>query len=282
MAAAGNAIFTLERIEKLGEREFELFSKLIYEKTGIFLKPEKRELLNARLAKRLRALGLSSFRDYYDLVVNDPGGNELVQLIDAVSTNFTSFFREPAHFDLLRETILPAMAGRRPLRFWSAACSSGEEPYTLAMVVDDFFRRQGERADFIVQATDISTRVLAMAEKGVYPEERVRTVPQELLRRYFQKGVGRSAGLVRVKDELKRFVRFSRFNLMEQFRWQEPFEVIFCRNVMIYFNRETQERLVGKFYRALAPGGYLIIGHSESISRLRHDFVQVGATAYRR
>ena len=286
MAVPGGGLFTLERVEKLGDREFRLFSSLIYEKTGIFLKPEKKELLNARLAKRLRALGLTSFRDYYDLVVSDASGNELVQLIDAVSTNFTSFFREKAHFDFLQEKILPEMSagpGRRdPLLFWSAASSSGEEPYTLAMVVDDYFRRRGEAANFRVEATDISTRVLAAAEKGVYPEDRVHTVPREMLKRYFQKGVGRSAGYVRVKDSLKRFVRFSRFNLMDEFRWQEPFDVIFCRNVMIYFNRETQERLVGKFYDAIVPGGYLIIGHSESISRLKHNFRQVAATAYRR
>ncbi len=271
-------------MEKLGDREFRLFSSLIYEKAGIYLKPEKKELLNARLAKRLRALGLSSFREYYDLVISDSTGQELVQLIDAVSTNFTSFFREKAHFDFLLERVLPEISGGRkgPLLFWSAASSSGEEPYTLAMVVDDYFYRRGETGDFLVEATDISTKVLAMAEKGIYPEERVNTVPREMLKRYFQKGVGRSAGYVKVKESLKRFVRFSRFNLMDEFRWKDPFDVIFCRNVMIYFNRETQERLVRKFYNALVPGGYLIIGHSESISRLNHDFIQVAATAYRR
>jgi len=277
-------LFSLEGMEKLGDREFELFSRLIYEKVGIFLKPEKKELLNARLSKRLRALGLKSFRDYYERVIADASGQELVLLIDAVSTNFISFFRERAHFDFLVSTVLPELCARgtRELDFWSAACSSGEEPYTMAMVLDDYFRSRSQNINFLIQATDISTRVLATAEKGVYPEERVKTVPREMLKRYFQKGVGRSAGYVKVKEELKRLVKFKRFNLMEEFRWEKSFDVIFCRNVMIYFNRETQEKLVKKFFNALSPGGYLFIGHSESISRLDHGFKQMAATAYRR
>ncbi len=284
-AGAGNKKnFSFETVEKLDDREFGLFSSLIYEKVGIFLKPEKKELLNARLSKRMRKLGINGFRKYYDLVTADSSGQELVLLIDAVSTNFTSFFREKAHFDLLVEMVLPELGGKSPgeLSVWSAACSSGEEPYTLAMVIDDYFRARGRASTFTIQATDISTRVLAAADKAVYPEERVKTVPAEMLKRYFQKGVGRSAGYVKIKDPLKRHVNFKRLNLIEEFRWGNCFDIIFCRNVMIYFDRETQEKLVRKFFNALSPGGYLFIGHSESISRLDHGFKQVATTAYRR
>jgi len=285
LPAGKKGFFSFEGVEKLGDREFALFSSLIYEKVGIYLKPEKKELLNARLSKRMRALGVRNFKDYYELVVADRSGSELVLLIDAVSTNFTSFFREKAHFDFLVEKVLPELSTRASegVKLWSAACSSGEEPYTLAMVLEEYFRSRGSGSSgFNIQATDISTKVLATADKGVYPEERVRTVPPEMLKRYFQKGVGRSSGYVKVKDPLKQHVEFRRLNLMEDFPWKNGFEIIFCRNVMIYFDRDTQERLVKKFYDSLVPGGYLFIGHSESISRLDHGFKQVAATAYRK
>jgi chemotaxis protein methyltransferase CheR len=270
---------------KLSEAQFKKFSELIYRQAGIHLKPEKIELLNTRLGKRLRACGIDTYKKYYDLVVNDQTGSELVQLINCVSTNFTSFFREHSHFDFLTSTVLPhfykELQGRREIVLWSAACSSGEEPYTMAMVAEEFLRHQvGCR--YRIQATDISTKVLAHAEQGVYSLERLEKVPPELLRKYFRKGVGQSQGYVKVKEQLKRQVSFKRFNLMDDFPWHGELHVIFCRNVMIYFNRTTQQQLVQKFYRSLAPGGYLFIGHSESLASLTHDFTQVAATAYRK
>ncbi len=270
---------------QLTDVQFQKFSALVYEKAGIYLKPEKKELLNARLGKRLRALGLDSFKSYYDYLMRDASGDELVQMIDVVSTNFTSFFRESAHFDLLGNRVLPEITSsnrrKREITLWSSACSSGEEPYTMAMVVAGFLE-QHPGWTFRLLATDISTKVLAQAQRGVYPDERIAKVPSSYLKRYFQKGVGGSRGYVKVKEGLQRHVTFSRFNLMHEFPWREELDVIFCRNVMIYFNRETQQELVAKFHRALVPGGYLFIGHSESITSLKHDFTQVDATAYQK
>lgn len=270
--------------QQLSDGLFQKFSDLVYEKTGIFLKPEKKELLNARLGKRLRATGIDSFKKYYEFVIHDRSGDELVHLIDSVSTNFTSFFRENSHFEILRTTVLPAFVkeGRgknKEILLWSSASSSGEEPYTMAMVMEEFVcQHPGLR--YRIMATDISTRVLAQAKRGVYADERIDKVPKLFLKKYFQKGVGTSDGFVKVKENLRRMVHFDRFNLMGDFPWREAIDVIFCRNVMIYFNRETQQELVKKFYQALTPGGYLFIGHSESISGLKHDFIQVDATAY--
>ena len=272
------------RYQQLNDTLFQKFSDLVYEKTGIFLKPEKKELLNARLGKRLRATGIASFKEYYEYVIRDKSGDELVQLIDSVSTNFTSFFRENSHFEILSSTVLPAFVkeGRgkhKEILLWSSASSSGEEPYTMAMVVDDFVCRH-PGTHYRILATDISTRVLAQAKRGVYAEERIAKVPKPFLKKYFQKGVGSSDGYVKVKEDLRRMVHFDRFNLMGEFPWREAIDVIFCRNVMIYFNRETQQELVSKFYEALTPGGYLFIGHSESITGLKHSFIQIDATAY--
>ena len=273
------------RYQQLTDPQFQKFSALVYEKTGIYLKPEKKELLNARLGKRLRALGIDSFKRYYEYVTHDSSGDELVQLIDAVSTNFTSFFRESSHFDLLVSRVLPEVLSRggrsKEFLVWSSACSSGEEPYTIAMVVDDFLR-QHSGWSYKIMATDISTKVLGQGQRGVYTSDRITKVPAPFLKKYFKKGVGRSAGYVKVKDALRRQISFERFNLMHEPPWRESLDVVFCRNVMIYFNRETQQELVNKFYNALIPGGYLFIGHSESISSLNHKFVQVDATAYQK
>ncbi|HET98503.1 MAG TPA: protein-glutamate O-methyltransferase CheR [Desulfurivibrio alkaliphilus] len=273
------------RKAQLSEAVFRKFSALVYQKTGIYLKAEKKELLNARLGKRLRALSMDSFSDYYDYVLNDTSGEELVQMIDVVSTNFTSFFRENSHFELLTSQVLPELAsrggGKKELVIWSAAASSGEEPYTIALVTEDFFADKPGWS-YRILATDISTRVLAHARRGVYSLDRVAKVPQSYLKKYFQRGVGKAEGNVRVKEFLRRRISFERFNLMDNFPWNGGLDVIFCRNVMIYFNRETQQVLLNKFHQALAPGGYLFIGHSESISSLKHGFSQIASTAYRK
>ena len=276
----------LNRGEPLSEALFQKFSALVYEKTGIYLKPEKRELLNARLGKRLRTTGIKSFKEYYEYVMHDRSGDELVQLIDVVSTNFTSFFREQAHFDFLIQKILPELVSEektrgRELVFWSSASSSGEEPYTMAMVLEEFAQSQpGFR--YRIMATDISTRVLEQAKLGVYTDDKICKVPTIYLKKYFQRGVGRSAGYVKIKANIRNKVAFNHFNLMGKFPWNENLDIIFCRNVMIYFNRETQQELARKFYNALIPGGYLFIGHSESISSLSHEFVQLDATVYKK
>ncbi len=174
-----------------------------------------------------------------------------------------------------------AAGNKNPLRIWSAACSSGEEPYTLAMVLEEYFLRHPGRG-YRILATDISTRVLEQARKGVYPAERMDKVPEQFLRRYFQRGVGKSTGYFRVKAAIRERITFQHLNLMERFPWQHEMDVIFCRNVMIYFDRQTQQQLVQKFYDALVPGGFLLIGHSESISSLSHHFHQLEATVFQK
>jgi len=271
----------------LSDLEFEKFSALIYETVGIHLKPEKKELLNARLSKRLRACNISSFKGYYDFIRTPAQKDaEWVDFLDAVSTNFTSFFRENAHFDYLTSVALPELTtlrggGSAELSCWSSASSSGEEPYTIAMVLDDFINQHpGLRVKIL--ATDISSRVLKRAVSGVYQVEQATKVPPEFLKRYFKKGVGSSAGKIKLKEEIRKMVSFKRFNLMHNFPWTGEMDVIFCRNVMIYFDKVTQEKLIRKFYGCLRQGGYLFIGHSESIASINHDFHQVEATTYRK
>jgi len=273
-------------VNQITDKDFKKFSELIYEQTGIFMKPEKKELLNARLGKRLRITGLDSFKKYYDYILSpEQKEKEFVHFLDSVSTNFTSFFREISHFEFLTKTVLPELAlkygGRRDAFVWSAASSSGEEPFTLAMICQEF-ARTNSNFPFRILATDISTRVLAAAAKGVYALSQTTKAPPDMLQMYFQKGTGKSAGKVRIKDEVKRHVTFQRFNLMNDFPWHEEMDVIFCRNVMIYFDRPTQERLIQKFYNCLVKGGYLFIGHSESISGIKHSFAQAEATTYQK
>lgn len=265
---------------------FQQYRTLIYQKTGINLSSEKKELLHARLGKRLRACGLETYEEYYKLIVNDQGGDEFTQFVNSVSTNFTSFFREQNHFNVLVGTILPALAHRavterRPLTLWSSACSSGEEPYTLAMVLDEYFSQE-RGSGYRIIATDISTKVLDQAKRGIYSLDRIDKVPQAYLKKYLLKGVGKSAGYVKMKPSLREAISFRHFNLMESFPWRAEIDVIFCRNVMIYFDRQTQQQLINKFYDCLTPSGYLIIGHSESISSLEHRFKQIEATVFRK
>ena len=272
--------------QQLTDAEFKKFSELIYEHAGIYLKAEKKELLNARLGKRLRACGIKSYKEYFEFISRpDQQDKEFVQFLDSVSTNFTSFFREITHFDFLKAKVLPELVagnpGGREFFFWSSASSSGEEPYTMAMILQEF-ARTNSNFRYKILATDISTKVLKMAARGVYKEEQIGKVPKEFLKKYFQRGIGKNAGNIRVKKELRNQVTFKRFNLMHDFPWKGEMDVIFCRNVMIYFDQQTQARLVHKFYDCLRPGGYLFIGHSESISSIKHKFVQVEATTYKK
>lgn len=270
---------------RLSPAEFAQFRRLVHRHAGIFLSEQKRELVQGRLLRLVRERNLASFQDYYDLVVADQSGRELLRLLDAVSTNQTAFWREPGHFRFLLEELLPAWrrAGRRGLawRLWSAGCATGEEAYSLAMVLWESLGEGGAK-NWLVWASDLSTRVLAVAAQGVYPAERLSPLPPGWGRRFFLKGTGRFAGFVRVKPALRQRVRFFRSNLMEEFPFREELDLILCRNVMIYFAKDTQAELVEKFHRVLAPGGYLFIGHSESLCNLKHRFTYVRPTIYRK
>ncbi len=266
----------------LTDKEFEQFKSLIYEQVGITLDAPKKTLLTQRLGKRLRELELSTYQAYFDRVTSKGGGEELTQLVDLISTNKTDFFREPVHFDFLREEVLPHVEATRTLRVWSSASSSGEEPYTIAMTLNDAIS-DCSQWDIKILASDISTRILAKAASGVYDDERVMQLPQDVVRRHFLRGKGEQTGKLKVRKHLSDLIVFRRVNLMAPaFPIKTPLDVIFCRNVMIYFDRPTQEALVGKFYRYLRPGGFLFIGHSESLQWVEHQFDYIKPTIYQK
>lgn len=267
---------------EISTEEFQRFRTLIYDESGITLNDQKQGLVASRLSKRLRDLKLSTFSDYYEQVTRDSSREEFTRMLDLISTNKTDFFREPKHFDFLREEILPQVGDEKRIRIWSSACSTGEEPYTIAMTLYEGVSDPAQW-DFKILASDLSTRVLAKAAAGVYDAERVGDVPRELVKRHFLRGHGNSESLLKVKPHLSAMVQFRRLNLMdEQFPIKSPLDLIFCRNVMIYFDRPTQERLVNKFYRYLKPGGHLFIGHSESLQWVTHPFTVVAPTIYRK
>ena len=280
------AKFPLSSTIELTDGEFEKISRLVYEQCGINLSEGKKELVRARLGKRIREGQFKSFKDYYRYVVEDPSGDELIYLLDSISTNFTSFFREISHFDYLRSRMVPEwMAAKRiggyTLRIWSAGCSSGEEPYSIVVVLLDTIKNPSAW-DLSVLGTDISSKVLKTAQSGIYPKERIRAVPKNVVKRYFLRGDHQWQDYVKVKDQVRQYVHFKRLNLMEPFSFKEPFDCIFCRNVMIYFDKKTQAALVNRFYGLLQKGGYLVIGHSESLTGIQHPFVYLKPTIYKR
>jgi chemotaxis protein methyltransferase CheR len=268
----------------LADAEFEFIRHVIGENAGIVLGPNKRQLVQGRLARRLRELGLPSYEAYCDHVRNS-GPEELVGLINALTTNVTAFFRENHHFEALGAYMIPEALQRnqhsRRLRIWSAGCSTGEEPYCIAMVASAAMP-PGARWDLKILATDIDSDVVAAAQAGIYPMERLSSVPQAQLRRCFRKGTGANAGQALVQPDIARLVSFRTLNLLQQWQMSGPFDVIFCRNVMIYFDQATRERLVARFGAMLVPDGYLCLGHSESIHAAPGPFRLVGRTIYRR
>lgn len=268
----------------MSERDFNKFSQFIHERVGIKLPPSKKNLVETRLQKRMRALGLPSHREYMHYAFSTEGmEKELSNLIDAITTNTTHFFRENQHFVYLAKTLLPRWLeknGRyRKMRIWSAGCSIGMEPYTLAMVLSEF-KEAVNGFEFEILATDISTQALREASQAIYFAERVEPVPEHMKRKYLLRSRDRSKGLVRVVPELRKAVKFMQLNFMEEFSFDQPFDVIFCRNVVIYFDRETQAKLFTKFCRNLKQGGNLFIGHSESLTGMALPLRQEVPTVY--
>jgi chemotaxis protein methyltransferase CheR len=263
-------------------KTFERLCRIVYDRSGITLGESKEALLAARLGKRVRTLGLSGFEDYLRYLCDDETGEEIVQLLDAISTNVTSFFRESEHFDFLKEVLSRWIEeGRERLRFWSAACSTGEEPYTLAMTV---LEALGTRPrDLRILATDISTRVLEKSKRGVYEKEKAETIPPALRERYLERIRENGNVLYRVKEPLRKVVVFARLNLsVTPFVLRGPFDAIFCRNVMIYFDETIRKRLLREMHRLLSPGGLLFVGHAESLAALGTDFQPIRPSIYRR
>jgi len=271
------------------DREFLRLSAAVYDSVGIKMPPAKKTMLEGRLQKRLRALGFGSFEEYSDYLFSKAGLDcELIHLIDVVTTNKTDFFREPAHFDFMVKSALPAILNNRgdtlrdPLKIWSAGCSTGEEPYTMAMVLSEF---AGGRPEFqaAITASDVCTQVLKTAKMAIYPEERTDPIPLIMKKKYLLRSREKAKCLVRIIPQLRSMVSFRRINFMDDdFGITEKMDIIFCRNVAIYFDKPTQQTLVRKFHRQLKPGGYLFIGHSETLSGLDVDFKAVASTVYRK
>jgi chemotaxis protein methyltransferase CheR len=274
---------------EITDAEFERFRALVARQTGIALGDTKRQLVCSRLARRLRHHGYATFSEYHEhLMARDPDGDELVRMINAITTNKTDFFREPQHFAFLRSEALPGLAGRsvgrdaRRLRIWSAGCSSGEEAYSIAVTVLEGLPTPWSW-DARILASDIDTDMLARGAEGVYAEDRVAPVPPELVQRYFARGRAERRGYLRVRRSVRELVTFRRINLRDE-SWpiRTLFDCIFCRNVIIYFDRALQQVLVARLIGALKPGGYLFLGHSESLLGMQLGLEHLGHTIYRK
>ncbi len=263
------------------DETFRGFRELIYARSGITLGDHKKALVSARVGKRLRALGLSDPAQYLECVRHDDSGQELIQLIDHISTNVTSFYREPVHFEVLSQHLSALREkGQRRFRIWCAAASTGEEPYTIAITAREAL---GKDCDLRILATDISTRVLRTCVEGVYGEQKVATVPGALLHRYFERARENGAVNWRVCEELRALIAFRRLNLAEPpFPMRGPFDAVLCRNVMIYFDDRVRRGLLGEVHRVLAPGGFLMIGHAETLTGLNLPFKPVQPAVYMR
>jgi chemotaxis protein methyltransferase CheR len=270
----------------LTDAQFETISQLVKDLCGINLHQGKKELVKARLGKRLRALELSNFDDYVEYVRRDTSRDELTAMLDAISTNLTQFYREPQHFEHLADVVLPSLvsaavkSGRR-LRIWSAGCSSGEEAYTIAIMLHEHVPGL-KNWDARILATDISTRVLARAREGVYDADRLEQIPAGWTTKYFTCIQPRPERRYRLNDDVRQLITFGRLNLMERWPMRGPFDVIFCRNVMIYFDKPTQARLIERFWELLGSGGTLFVGHSESLAGVTHRFEYVQPTVYQK
>lgn len=265
---------------ELNDRQFNKITRIVYQVSGINLKGGKEALVRARLMKRVRALRMGSIDAYLKFIASTEGAQELGFMIDAMTTNKTSFFREADHFTFLQKTVLPELKDPR-IRFWSAACSSGEEPFTLAIVLRETLADIDSR-DCLILATDISNRMLEKAGQAFYSEDALREIPGSLIQKYFTKAGNGSMRAFRVKENIRSMVRIAQLNLMNAWPMKGPFNVIFCRNVMIYFDKPTQEKLINRFWDLLAPGGYLFVGHSEGLSTISHQFHYVRPATYRK
>jgi chemotaxis protein methyltransferase CheR len=260
---------------------FQAVRDFAYATAGIDLQDGKQEMVASRLWKRARALGFSTVEQYFEAVRSDTDGDLYSDLIDALTTNHTSFFREPAHFEFLKSTVLPRISRREGCTIWCGASSTGEEPYSLATTILDTLG-PGYCENIRIRATDISHRVLRVAEKGIYPEERFRGLSQDWRSRYLLRGKGEHAGFFRFRPEVRRMIQFSHLNLMEPLPSDGPFPLISLRNVMIYFDRPTQEKVVKAVSAKLEPGGHLFIGHSESLNGIAHNLNLIQVAIYQR
>jgi len=273
----------------MSDREFSLFSAYIYRELGIKMPQTKMIMLTTRLAKRVRALGLSSFEEYYNyLQTSADSHDEYNLMVDAVTTNKTEFFREDKHFAIMTKEVLPKMMSeseaqkRKSLHVWCAGCSTGEEAYTIAFVLEDFFSGNG-RWNYHILATDISRRVLHIAKNAIYNDDVCESIPPAMRRKYLMRGKGDMKGFHKIVPEIRKKITFHQLNFMDDdFKIGHKMDIIFCRNVVIYFDKQTQVAFFSKLHDILSPGGYLFIGSSETLFGINDRFKSVGATVYRR
>ncbi|WP_304175593.1 protein-glutamate O-methyltransferase CheR [Phenylobacterium aquaticum] len=278
------ALQTRPSVDQLSPRNFTRLAELIQSYSGIKMPSNKRTMLEGRLRRRMRIVHIDNLNDYCSYLFEGDGlATEIIHLIDAVTTNKTEFFREPAHFRFLQTEALPALAasGRRAIKAWSAACSMGAEPYTLAMVLEE--NRKRSRQDYSILCTDLCTQVLAQAISGVFPEQMIEPVEMELRRRYVMRAKAADRGLVRIVPELRAKLSFARLNLMDQtYPVEADMDLIFCRNILIYFDKPTQSKVLSQLCNHLRPGGYLFLGHSESIVGIDLPVDQIANTVFQR
>jgi chemotaxis protein methyltransferase CheR len=268
--------------------DFRRLSSFIYKEYGIKMPEIKKTMLQSRLHKRLRELNMMSYKQYVEYVFSKEGQQtEIIQMMDMVSTNKTDFFREPVHFEYLHSNVLPELLlnnRNRFLKIWSAGCSSGEEPYTIAMSLNEFLvQNPANPFDYSILATDISTRMLKSAVEGIYKEDRIEMLPLNLKKRYLLRSKDRNSPTIRIIPDLRRKVSFQRLNFMDSFyNVSDNFDIIFCRNVLIYFDRDTQERVINRLATKLKTNGYFFLGHSESITNFDVPLIQLRPTIFRR
>jgi len=277
----------LQSAPVIGPRIYQQITNFAYDHCGVDLRRGKEQLVSVRLGKKMRELGCSSFENYFALVEQDRTGQALTAMIDALTTNYTSFLREAGHFEFMKQEILPTLLNRERIQIWSAASSTGEEIFSILFTLLDHYSLPSDSreaaARLKVRGTDISSRALRAAEAGVYSEDRLEGLPAGWLRRYFLRGQGSQQGYYRVKPEVRRMAEFGRFNLVEPHRErQQQYPLIFCRNVMIYFDRQTQEKVVQTLAEHLEPDGYLFIGHSESLNGISHQLKYVRPAVFRK
>ncbi len=267
----------------LSDKEFNKLSQFIQINYGIKMPPTKKIVLQGRLQKRLRKLQIADYKTYIDFVFSKKGQHEIIHMMDVVSTNKTDFYREPIHFDILTDSILPTIFNNKSTaktKVWSAGCSSGEEPYTLAIVLNEF-KEKNPGFDFEIMGTDISTKMLQQGANAIYKEERIDIIPLNLKKKYFQKSKDRTNPKVRVNKILRDRVKFQRLNFMDtNYNINETFDIIFCRNALIYFERENQEDVINKLCSKLKPQGYFFLGHSESITNMKVPIKSIKPTVF--
>lgn len=283
MILPGTELVSKQREFTFTDKDFNFIRQLVADRTGIVLNEGKRDMVYGRLSRRIRQLKLDSYKTYCQYL-KDGNEDEMVEFTNAITTNLTSFFREPHHFEFLKSKLLPLLKNKKNghrLRIWSAGCSSGEEPYSIAMVVKEIFQNMNNW-DIKILATDLDSNMVNTSKCGIYTEERITGISKNRIRKFIRRGRKDNDGLVKISNELQAMITFKQLNLMQEWPITGPFDIIFCRNVVIYFDKDTQRKLFARFSNLMTAGGHLFIGHSESLHNVSTQFKLLRQTMYQR